>query len=112
MFREALVDFPIHASPGRDFRLEVQGQTAGKDCHPRFSGAKIEPGMMVTAQTEGGEVNLVVTEVDETTVTVDANHPLAGKSLKFEVRVEAIRDASEEELSHGHVHGPGGHDHG
>ncbi len=73
---------------------------------------KVEPGMMVTAQTEGGEVNLVVTEVDETTVTVDANHPLAGKSLKFEVKIEAIRDASEEELAHGHVHGPGGHDHG
>ena len=72
---------------------------------------KVEPGMMVTAQTESGQVNLLVTEVDETTVTVDANHPLAGKSLKFEVSIEAIRDASEEELAHGHVHGPGGHDH-
>ena len=72
---------------------------------------KVEPGMVVTAQTEGGEVNLVVTEVDETTVTVDANHPLAGKSLKFDVKVESIRDASEEELAHGHVHGPGGHEH-
>lgn len=72
---------------------------------------KIEPGMMVTAQTEGGQVNLVVTEVDETTVTVDANHPLAGKSLSFEVTVESVRDASEEEIAHGHVHGPGGHHH-
>ncbi len=73
---------------------------------------KIEPGMMVTSESEEGRINLVVTEVDETTVTVDANHPLAGKSLKFDVRIEAIRDASEEELAHGHVHGPGGHDHG
>ena len=72
---------------------------------------KIEPGMMVTADTEGGQVNLVVTEVDETTVTVDANHPLAGKSLTFEVTVESVRDASEEEVAHGHVHGPGGHHH-
>jgi FKBP-type peptidyl-prolyl cis-trans isomerase SlyD len=72
---------------------------------------KLEPGMVVTAQTEGGKVNLVVTEVDETRVTVDANHPLAGKSLKFDVKVEEIRDASEEELAHGHVHGPGGHEH-
>jgi len=71
----------------------------------------IEPGMMVTAQTDQGQINLVVTEVDEATVTVDANHPLAGKSLKFSVKVEAVRDASEEELAHGHVHGPGGHDH-
>lgn len=73
---------------------------------------KIEPGMMVTSESEEGRINLMVTEVDETTVTVDANHPLAGKSLKFDVRIEAVRDASEEELAHGHVHGPGGHDHG
>lgn len=72
---------------------------------------KIEPGMAVTAQTDQGAINLVVTEVDETSVTVDANHPLAGKMLKFEVKIEAVRDASEEELEHGHVHGPGGHEH-
>jgi FKBP-type peptidyl-prolyl cis-trans isomerase SlyD len=72
---------------------------------------KIEPGIAVTAQTDQGQINLMVTEVDETTVTVDANHPLAGKSLKFEVKIEAVRDASEEELAHGHVHGPGGHEH-
>lgn len=70
---------------------------------------KVEPGMMVTAQSDDGQINLMVTEVDEATVTVDANHPLAGKSLSFDVRVEAVRDASEEEISHGHVHGPGGH---
>ena len=72
---------------------------------------KIEPGMAVTAQTDQGQINLVVIEVDETTVTVDANHPLAGKMLKFEVKIEAVRDASEEEMEHGHVHGPGGHAH-
>jgi FKBP-type peptidyl-prolyl cis-trans isomerase SlyD len=71
---------------------------------------KVEPGMMVTAQSDDGQINLMVTEVDETTVTVDANHPLAGKSLSFDVRVEAVRDASEEEISHGHVHGPGDND--
>jgi FKBP-type peptidyl-prolyl cis-trans isomerase SlyD len=72
---------------------------------------KIEPGMMVTAQSGEGQINLLVTEVDETTVTVDANHPLAGKALTFEVKVEAVRDASEEEIEHGHVHGAGGHHH-
>jgi FKBP-type peptidyl-prolyl cis-trans isomerase SlyD len=73
---------------------------------------KVEPGMVVTAQSDHGQVNLLVTEVDEATVTVDANHPLAGKSLKFDVRVEAVRDASDEEVAHGHVHGAGGHHHG
>ena len=72
---------------------------------------KVEPGMAVTAQTDQGQINLVITEVNGEMVTVDANHPLAGKSLKFEVSVEDVRDASEEEMAHGHVHGPGGHEH-
>lgn len=77
-----------------------------------FTGVEqVEPGMAFTAQTEQGPVNLIVTEVEEELVTVDANHPLAGKSLAFSVRVETIRDANEEELEHGHVHGPGGHQH-
>lgn len=72
---------------------------------------EIEPGMAFTAQSEHGPVNLIVVEVTDSTVKVDANHPLAGKSLKFEIKVESIRDASEEELQHGHVHGEGGHQH-
>lgn len=77
-----------------------------------FEGVeKVEPGMAFTAQTEQGPINLIVTEVDEAVVTVDANHPLAGKSLQFSVKVESVRDASEEELAHGHVHGEGGHHH-
>ncbi|MDH3386551.1 MAG: peptidylprolyl isomerase [Gammaproteobacteria bacterium] len=73
---------------------------------------KVEPGMAVTAQTDQGEINLVIAEVQGETVTVDANHPLAGKSLTFNVTVEEVRDASDEEKAHGHVHGPGGHEHG
>jgi len=72
----------------------------------------VEPGMVVTAQTGQGQIDLVVTAVEADVVTVDANHPLAGKSLKFNVTVEQVRDASEEEIEHGHVHGPGGHHHG
>jgi len=72
---------------------------------------KIEVGMVLTAQTENGPANLQVTEVSETEVTVDANHPLAGKTLIFSVSVEAVRDASAEELEHGHAHGPEGHHH-
>ena len=71
----------------------------------------LKPGMIVTARSGDGQIDLIVTEVGESTVTVDANHPLAGKSLAFEVRVESVRDASEDEIAHGHVHGPGGHAH-
>lgn len=77
-----------------------------------FEGVEqVEPGMAFTAQTEHGPVNLIVTEVNDGIVTVDANHPLAGKALAFSIKVEAVRDASEEELAHGHVHGEGGHHH-
>ncbi|WP_028292488.1 FKBP-type peptidyl-prolyl cis-trans isomerase [Oceanobacter kriegii] len=77
-----------------------------------FTGVEqVEPGMAFTAQTPEGPVNLIVTEVEEELVTVDANHPLAGKALAFSVAVESVRDASEEEIQHGHVHGEGGHHH-
>ena len=71
----------------------------------------VESGMTVIAETPEGPLNLVITEVDGNTVTVDANHPMAGKSLMFSVKIADIRDASEEEMSHGHVHGPEGHHH-
>lgn len=77
-----------------------------------FEGVdKVEPGMAFTAQTQGGPVQLIVTEVDGDQVTVDPNHPLAGKTLHFSGSIADVRDASEEELAHGHVHGPGGHHH-
>ena len=72
----------------------------------------IEVGMQFEAQTEKGDtVAVTVTAVSDDTVTVDGNHPLAGKTLNFDVSVEEVRDATEEELEHGHVHGPGGHEH-
>lgn len=74
---------------------------------------EMEPqvGMMLHAETEQGPVPLWITEVRDEEVTVDGNHPLAGKTLDFEVEVKDVREASAEELSHGHVHGPHGHHH-
>jgi FKBP-type peptidyl-prolyl cis-trans isomerase SlyD len=54
---------------------------------------------------------VTVTQVNGDMVTLDGNHPLAGKNLHFEVEIAAVRAATEEELAHGHVHGPGGHHH-
>jgi FKBP-type peptidyl-prolyl cis-trans isomerase SlyD len=78
-----------------------------------FQGVdQIEVGMQFQAQGNGGQMQLVVvTAVDDESVTVDANHPLAGKVLHFDVAIDSVREASEEEKQHGHVHGPGGHDH-
>lgn len=78
-----------------------------------FKGVdNIQPGMQFQAQGPGGQARVVtVTKVDGDNVTVDANHPLAGQTLNFDVTVKDVRDASAEEMSHGHVHGPGGHQH-
>ena len=77
-----------------------------------FQGVdKVEPGMQFNAESPQGPQLITVTKVDGDTVTVDGNHPLAGVTLNFDVKVVEVRDASEEELSHGHVHGAGGHEH-
>ncbi len=71
----------------------------------------IQVGMHFQAQSDHGPVSVVVTALTDETVTVDGNHPLAGENLNFAVEVMDVRDATEEELEHGHVHGPGGHHH-
>ena len=72
---------------------------------------KVEVGMRFQAETEQGPVPVVVTAMDDAMVTVDGNHPLAGKELHFDVSIAEIRQASAEEIEHGHAHGPGGHQH-
>jgi len=73
--------------------------------------ANIRVGMQLRAQSEHGARTVTVTRVAGDLVTLDGNHPLAGKNLNFDVEITAVREATEEELSHGHVHGPGGHHH-
>lgn len=77
-----------------------------------FQGVdKVEPGMQFNAESPQGPQLITVTKVEGDTVTVDGNHPLAGVTLNFDVKVVEVREPSEEELSHGHVHGAGGHEH-
>lgn len=72
---------------------------------------KLEEGMQVRVQTNQGESIAGVSKIDGEDVTLDLNHPLAGETLHFNVDVVEVRDATEEELEHGHVHGEGGHQH-
>lgn len=71
-----------------------------------FQGVEnLEPGMAFEAQGENGEVQrVVIAGIDGDEVTVDGNHPLAGVTLIFDVKIVSVRDATEEEISHGHVH--------
>ncbi|HCI4646861.1 TPA: peptidylprolyl isomerase [Klebsiella quasipneumoniae subsp. similipneumoniae] len=72
---------------------------------------ELQVGMRFLAETDQGPVPVEITEVEDDHVVVDGNHMLAGQNLKFNVEVVAIREATAEELEHGHVHGAHGHDH-
>ena len=73
---------------------------------------ELAPGMQFETEDDRGNPMMVkLTEVDEEEVTIDENHPLAGKTLLFEIEITAIRAATAEELEHGHAHGPDGHHH-
>lgn len=72
----------------------------------------IRVGTQLHTQSAHGVRAVTVTQIVGDMVTVDANHPLAGQNLNFDVEIAGVRAATEEELAHGHVHGPGGaHDH-
>jgi FKBP-type peptidyl-prolyl cis-trans isomerase SlyD len=77
-----------------------------------FQGVEtLEVGMEFQAQTPQGPMSVAISKIEGDEVTVDGNHPLAGQTLHFAIEVTDVRDASLEELTHGHVHGEGGHHH-
>ena len=74
-----------------------------------FGDDEVKPGMQFKVDGNHGVQIATVIEVAGKQVTVDGNHELAGVTLNFKVEIVDVRDATAEELSHGHVHGPGGH---
>lgn len=78
-----------------------------------FEGVdELEVGMQFHASGPDGGMQIVtIRDIDGDDVTVDGNHPLAGQRLNFQVRIVDVRDASDEEIAHGHIHGEGGHHH-
>jgi FKBP-type peptidyl-prolyl cis-trans isomerase SlyD len=85
-------------------------QEVRRDAFP--DGFQPAVGMELTAQGPQGEpVPFTIREVKLESVVIDLNHPLAGKTLHFDVTVREVRTATAEELEHGHAHGPDGHDH-
>lgn len=73
-----------------------------------FGDQEVKPGMRFSTN-QGGVIT--VTKVGLDSITVDGNHPLAGVELNFAVEVVEVRNATSDEINHGHVHGPGGHHH-
>ena len=72
---------------------------------------RLLPGMLVKVNTEKGLVNASVVKAGKFMVNLDMNHPFAGKTLVFSISIKSIREATAEEISHGHAHGEGGHHH-
>jgi len=74
-------------------------------------GMELDVGMVVGAHSDQGPIQFTIKEIEGDLVTADFNHQMAGMTLRFNVEVVEARPASEEELAHGHAHGPGGHQH-
>ena len=89
-------------NPGLQQRLAIK--------HLQFRG-KLRAGSMAMLKTQQGPRSVRVVKAGRFHADVDANHPLAGMTLTFEVEVTDLRAASEAELEHGHAQGPGGHEH-
>jgi len=108
-------------SAGEEFQVTIEaaeayGERQDDKIHripaKHFKNLKqLKPGQIVSLQTQQGQMQVTVVKIGRFNVDVDANHPLAGQALTFDVEVTEVRDASEEETTHGHVHGPGGVDH-
>lgn len=108
-------------SVGEKFSVTLPPADAFGDARPdseqrvpisHLQGAKKwKPGMRAIIHTKQGNRQVTVVKVGHTMATIDTNHPMAGKTLVFDVEVTDVREASAEELAHGHAHGPGGHHH-
>ena len=76
-----------------------------------FGDQKLAPGMQVVLNTSFGPRAVTIEKIGMSVVDVDLNHPMAGKDLQFDIEIVEVREASKEEIEHGHVHGDGGHQH-
>ncbi len=105
--------FSVSITPAQGYGERQEGATQRipiKHLH-NHKNLKLKPGMKVAVNTQHGPWDAIVLKVGKFNVDIDANHPLAGKNLDFELEIVEVRDASEEELAHGHAHGVGGHHH-
>lgn len=108
-------------APGDEFSVTVEPEEAygvrnEKNVQriplKRLKGiGKVSVGQVLNLQTQKGQVQVTVLKVGRFNADVDGNHPLAGQQLTFDVEIMDLRDSTEEELKHRHVHGPGGHQH-
>lgn len=114
---KGLEDAIIGKQAGDAMQLDVEPEQAYGERHDQlvqavpknmFEGMEVEVGMQFRAGTDEGEQSVTVIDVTEDEVVVDGNHPLAGIALSFDVEILDVREATADELAHGHVHSAGG----
>ncbi len=103
--------FSVTLAPEEAYGERIEGSLQRVPVKHLQGAKKWKPGMVATVQTEQGQRQVTIVKVGKFMVTVDSNHPFAGKTLTFDLEVVGIRDASDEEIAHGHAHGVGGHQH-
>ncbi len=109
------------AETGAKMNIEIQPEEGYGKSNPDmihivpksgFQGDdEMQEGMQVQVETENGPLIATVTKIAGEDVTLDLNHPLADMILHFDVEIKDLREATADEISHGHAHGPGGHHH-
>jgi FKBP-type peptidyl-prolyl cis-trans isomerase SlyD len=114
---EALTDkevgdvFSVTLPPEKGFGLREEGRDQRVPIKHLLGKVKPKVGMVVSVQTEAGPRQAVVIKVGKFNVDLDTNHPLAGKTVTFDVEIVDVREATSEEIEHGHPHGDGGCQH-
>ena len=119
---KGLEDSLLGKQTGDSYEIDVAPADAYGERHEQlvqtvpktlFGDNEVNVSMTFRAQTDDGEQTVMVIDANDEEVVVDGNHPLAGVDLKFSVEILDVREATQEEIAHGHVHGAGGcgHDH-
>jgi len=103
--------FSVTLPPEKAYGLRREGSTQRIPLKHVLTKGKLLPGQSIVINTEHGGRNVTLVKAGKFNVDIDTNHPLAGKTLVFDISIVDIRAASAEEIAHGHAHGAGGHHH-
>jgi len=106
--KSAADSFVVTVSPEEGYGERDESLTQVVDREVFGLEDELEEGMQFQAPTENGVMVVTVVNIDGDDITVDGNHPLAGVQLNFDITIVDVREATAEELDHGHVHGEGG----
>lgn len=103
--------FSVTLPPEKAYGMRREGSTQRIPLKHVLTKGKLLPGQSIVINTEQGGRNVTLVKAGKFNVDIDTNHPLAGKTLVFDIAIVDVRAASAEEIAHGHAHGAGGHHH-